>query len=41
MNDDREARRIAERAAGALRFPDSQRSADDAEPSDTQEAIRG
>ena len=41
MNDDREARRMAERAAGALRFPDSQRSAGDPGPSDTQEAIRG
>jgi HD-GYP domain-containing protein (c-di-GMP phosphodiesterase class II) len=41
MNDDREARRIAERAPGAMRFPDSQRSAGDPGPSDTQEAIRG
>lgn len=41
MNDDREARRIAERAAGALRFPDSQRSAGDPGPSDTQETIHG
>ena len=41
MNDDREARRMAERAAGALRFPDSQRSAGDPGPSDTQETIRG
>jgi len=38
MNDDREARMMAERSSGALRFPDSQRPGSEA---DSQEVLRG
>jgi HD-GYP domain-containing protein (c-di-GMP phosphodiesterase class II) len=38
MNDDREARMLAERSSGALRFPDSQRPGSEA---DSHEVLRG